>query len=268
MTVLVALTIPVMILMVVLVANVGQMVFEKIRLQNTVDTIAMAAATVQAVGLNEIADLNWEMQNEHRKIKKILNSSKWYSKKETRNALNFFYNGRNGVLDHIYRYQNDANKDYAEYAWEIAQKVKDDNLPDTLLERLKENFELAEFERHFEEVSFRYYKKNCLRSSCRNRQVLLWSDPDDPRYYDLHDGRRYRLRKRELLQRAHADIPERLEKKSIAYVDYELHQPAKKFYLGSRIFELMPALTARAAAKPNGGHIMDCNPAYRAELFR
>jgi len=43
---------------VILLGDMSQLVFEKIKLQQTVDEAALAAANIQAIGLNEIADLN------------------------------------------------------------------------------------------------------------------------------------------------------------------------------------------------------------------
>ncbi len=43
--------------------NVGQLVHDRILVQTAADMAALSAANVQAVGLNEIADLNWECQD-------------------------------------------------------------------------------------------------------------------------------------------------------------------------------------------------------------
>ncbi|MDM8555198.1 Tad domain-containing protein [Desulfococcaceae bacterium HSG7] len=268
MTVLVGLILPILILMVILVANIGQLVFEKIRLQNTVDMCALAGATVQSAGLNEIADLNWEMQNEHRNIMTILLTQIWYNKMEADRAIRFFYNGYNGVLDHIYRYQMDANKDYALYAWDIAQKVKDENLPDSTLVRKKINTQLASFKIHKNTVSYTYYTSDCPWPYCVPVPTQWWMRPDDPRYYAPHKGNYILPQKRIAPMPGFDSLPERIEKTSQASVIYELHQPSKEFSMGKKLFKPMPALTAYAAAKPAGGHTLNCDPSYRAELFK
>ncbi len=269
MTILVTLMIPILMLMVILVANIGQLVFEKIRLQNTVDMCALAAATVQSVGLNEIADLNWEMENESKKIEIILGNQIWYNKMEAEQAIGFFYNHtKTGVLNHIYRYQMNANKDYAIYAWDIAQKVKHDNLPGSTLERKKINHQLASFEILYKDVSYTHYTSDCPSPYCPSVPTQWWMNPDSPRYADPHIGNYIIAQKRIAPMTEFESIPEKIKKTSQASVIYELHQPSKEFSLGKRLFKPMPALTARAAAKPAGGYIEKCDPSYRAELFK
>ena len=118
-TVLVALLIPVMLIMVMLIANIGQLVFEKIRLQNVADASLIAGLTVQSAGLNEIADLNYELELEYEKLKKILKGGTWYDESQGRKAIAFYER----VFDNIRRYQDDANIQFAEWAKIITEKV-------------------------------------------------------------------------------------------------------------------------------------------------
>jgi len=269
MTVLIALILPILILMVILIANIGQLVFEKIRLQNTVDICVLAAATVQSAGLNEIADLNWEMQNEHKKISRILSSGIWYNKTEADRTIGFFYNhSQTGVLNHIYRYQMVANRDYALSAWKIAQIVRKKNLPDSTLVRKKINHQLASFQILEKPVSYQYYTADCTSPYCPPVPTQWWFPPDDPRYFMPHKGN-YTLPQKRIGPVSRIDsLPERIEKTSQASVIYELRQPSKEFSMGKKLFKPMPALTAFAAAKPAGGHTLNCDPSYRAELFK
>ena len=269
-TVLVALLIPIMFLMVMLVADIGQLVFEKIRLQNTVDACALAAATVQSVGLNEIADLNNDLAQEHKKLKAILDSKggRWYSRGEAEKARDFFYNGKDGVLDHIYRYQKTANTTYAVLADKIVQEVKDDNLPGSELKWENEHNFLTTYEEHYKTVSFKYYDKMCSPSPlsliyCSQKPVVMWSDPDDPRFIGYHDGRQYRLRRRKTIRNSSYDVMEILMKTNITYAHIKLTQRSKNFALGSSLFGRVPKLTASAEAKPVGGNIYGGKPYYR-----
>lgn len=265
MTVLVTLMVPLFVLMIILVANIGQLIFEKIRLQNTVDMCALAAATVQSIGMNEIADLNWEIRNEHHKLKEILRKGVWYDKEEAEEARRFFYNGSTGVLDYIMRYQEAANRYYAERTWDFALNVRDHNLPDATLEDLNPKDKLTELEPITKTLSYHYYDESC--SSCDKKTTYKWSDPDDPRYENRHNGKKKRKKKRKREKRGETEeIPELVKKVDFVYVQYKLSQPAKEFSLGRSLFKPMPPLTAIAEAKPNKGDTENCRPIYRARL--
>lgn len=265
MTVLVSLMVPIFALMIILVANIGQLIFEKIRLQNTVDMCALAGATVQSVGMNEIADLNQEMFIEHHKLEGLLESGVWYDKGEAGEAVDFFYNGSTGVLDYINRYQEEANHYYAQKTWEFALKVKDQNLPKATLEDLNEQDKLTELEPITRTLSYHYYDKSC--SSCDKKTTYKWSDPDDPRYEDRHDGKKESKKRRKRRKKGETqEIPELVKKVDRVYVYYKLSQPAKEFSLGKSLFKAMPELTAKAEAKPNEGHTENRQPYYQARL--
>ncbi|MEZ4568676.1 MAG: pilus assembly protein TadG-related protein, partial [Desulfobacterales bacterium] len=109
----VAFLLPVMLLMLMMIVNINQLVFTKIKLQNTVDACALSAAAVQAAGLNEIADLTGEMAYESAKAQWFLSSGTWHNFSFAVSARNFFYNSKSGVLDHIRRYQKEANAYFA-----------------------------------------------------------------------------------------------------------------------------------------------------------
>lgn len=61
-TIFLALSMMVLVLFLAFMVNVGQMVHDRILTQVVADACALSAANVQAVGLNEVADLNWECQ--------------------------------------------------------------------------------------------------------------------------------------------------------------------------------------------------------------
>lgn len=72
-------SLPVMFTLIILTINIGQMIFDRIRLQTTVDACALAGAARQATGLNEIADLNVSAEMEFRNAKKNLEGQSWAS---------------------------------------------------------------------------------------------------------------------------------------------------------------------------------------------
>lgn len=263
-TVLLALLIPVMLLMVMLIADIGQLVFEKIRLQNTVDACALGAATVQSVGLNEIADLNRDLVLEHRKLKGILEQGIWYSESQGKRALHFFYNGSAGVLDYIHRYQKQANAIYAHLAYDIAEKVKDDNLPYSVLTWQNPHDHLTTYKKHYKARSFLYYNVTC---DCPFTPVLTWFNPDDPRFIGEHDGSRLIPWRRQIIRRSISHVLERTEKTNLTYAHLTLYQHPKGLILASSIFGYMPELTASACAKPAGGHIYNGEPYYRPVMI-
>ncbi|NCC25001.1 MAG: hypothetical protein EOM25_07355 [Deltaproteobacteria bacterium] len=59
-TVFLALSMMVFICFLAFMVDVGQLVHDKILTQNAADMIALSGANVQAAGMNELADLNWE----------------------------------------------------------------------------------------------------------------------------------------------------------------------------------------------------------------
>lgn len=75
----VLIAIPVMMVLVVLIIDIGQMVFARIRLQTTVDACALAAASRQSTGLNEITDLNNASVEEYQNAKKNIEGAHWAS---------------------------------------------------------------------------------------------------------------------------------------------------------------------------------------------
>ena len=61
-SVLVALTAIVFITFLVFLADIGRVIHDKIVTQGVADSAVLAAANIQAIGMNEIADLNAEIQ--------------------------------------------------------------------------------------------------------------------------------------------------------------------------------------------------------------
>jgi len=265
-TVLIAFLLPIMLLMLVLVVNINHLVFQKIRLQNIVDACALSAAVVQAAGLNEIADLNRDMMAESRKIARILADGAWHNYSQARNAKNFFSNGGSGVLDWIYKYQMEANRYYAAEADNTARQVKDKNLPRAFLRARHNTSGLARFKTRKYSYFFVYYSATDT-SKAPPTPTRRWRNPDNPRYAGSHNGVYYLPAKRTLPLPDSFEVPYKLEKRSTTIADYEIMLPAHDFPLANPLFGGVPALWARATAKPAGGYISSGVPEYRALLI-
>ena len=262
-TIMVAFLLPVMLLMLMMIVNINQLVFTKIKLQNTVDACALSAAAVQAAGLNEIADLNGEMAFESAKAQWILSSGTWHNFRHAMAAGRFFYS-KNGVLDYIRRYQKEANAYFAGKAEIVAEDVRRRNFPETFLTARHNTLQLGALKEKHIQVPFSYYSASYSKGDPKSTK--RWSDPDDPRYADGHDGRWWGLAKRTLPLFDTLTLLEKVQKNSPTYVDYELVLPPHPFLLADQIFGGMPELRARAAARPAGGHIFREMPTYGAVL--
>lgn len=265
-TVLIAFLLPIMILMLALVVNINHLVFQKIRLQNVVDACALSAAAVQAAGLNEIADLNRDMMTESRKIRRILAGGVWHSYSQARNAKNFFSNGSSGVIDWIYKYQREANQYYASQAHRVAIRVKDNNLPRAFLYPRHDTSRLAEFRTKKDTCFFIYYSAPDP-SDAPPTPTRRWRKPDNPKYAGSHNGVYYLPGKRTLPLPDFFEVPYKLQKRSTTLADYEIMLPTHDFPLANALFHGVPALHARASAKPAGGYISNGDPKYRALLI-
>jgi hypothetical protein len=263
-TIMVAFLLPVMLLMLMMIVNINQLVFTKIKLQNTVDACALSAAAVQAAGLNEIADLNGEMAYESAKAQWFLSRGTWHNFSFAVSARNFFYNSKNGVLDYIRRYQKDANAYFAAKAEAIAEDVRRRNFPESFLTARHDTRRLTALKEKFTKVPFAFYTASYTKGS--SKTTKRWSYPDNPRYADNHDGRRWGQAKRKLPISSELPILEKVRKNSSTYVDYELTLPPHAFLVADQIFGGMPELRARAAARPAGGHIFREEPIYGAVL--
>ena len=274
-TVMIALLLPVLFLMMAMIVNVSQLVYTKIRLQTTVDACALSAAAVQAAGLNEIADLNWEMENEFKKIKNFLSpkSGTWYSYGEALQAKNFFYNGSNGVIDHIKKYQLRSNQIFADDAEKTAQHVKKKNFPQSILRPSHPSHDTKKLTVLIEppraRVSFKYFRRSFSKGS--PVRTIKWSDPpppDSPKHSGSHDGRYASYSKRTSRTTGKFSILKKIRKTTPTFVNYELFLRPQPFWVADTIFGQTPPLIAKAAARPAGGDVYRQQPFYRAVLAR
>jgi len=264
-TVTIALLLPIMLLMVALIVDINQLIFSKIKLQNTVDACALSAAAVQAAGLNEIADLNGEMVREYNILSQILKKDIWWDRGQALSACDFFYNGGNGVIDYLRRYQEQSNFDYALQADMVARHVKDLNLPQSKLIS-KRTGPLTTLNEIRETMEFTYYSEDDPESPPGS--MLEWQKPGTPRFADDRDGAISVDDTRVMPLPDLFSMPERVFKASPTYVDYELLLPAGNLLLAGEILGGFPVLRAKATAKPAGGHIKKGRPGYTAVLIK
>ncbi len=273
-SVLIAFLIPVMCLMVVLVASIGQLIYAKIRLQITANTCALAAASVQAAGLNEIADLNYDYKMELKNLETIMkkNTTIWHDDKEALQCIDFY----NDVLKNIFQYQQSANRLYGKSAMlkNLANTIKQINLPESRLEQLyvPGGGGLAVFSStKTKKINYDYYDSHC--ENCMVEAYYWEKDPHARNAYGPDpDGSENHLAHRKEVESDHYKAYERLEKSSsMTYVAVELALDIEGLVLGSRVFDtaiaVNPTITARAAAKPAGGNIFECRPEYRPVLI-
>jgi hypothetical protein len=275
-TVLVVFLLPTMLLMLMLVSNVSQAVYEKVRLQNTVDACALAAATVQAVGLNEIADLNFELTLELVKLKAFLLSTIWYSQADAQGCVNFFQK----VFDAIHDYQDKANSDYARNALRIAEKVKNDNLPAATLKSVNPRDEkLITYTTGSEFLTYTYRIYNCcpcspINCSCNCCGILptqLWVDAlaQPAKYTGRHDGRvSSPICGTTMVGNGSVTTSITKDREPMAYAAFKLTQPAHEFKFAGGIFGKLDELTAYAGAKPAGGTIALGQPSYKPVMVK
>lgn len=271
-TVLVVFLLPIMVIMMLLLANVGQAVFEKLRLQNTADAAALSAASVQAAGLNEIADLNFAWELEYFKMLRIiLPPTFWDSYNDGNSCYNYFKD----VFKEINKYQDDANEEYAEDALEIAEKVVEANLPSASIESVNpEDDKLMEYSDGDEMTVFFLYRicmccscgVGCACSCCPTWPTVMWNDSTaGSKKFDLpHDGRLPKPNTGILLPGFPGTVKVKIRKEDspTTYSAFKVTQPEKDFIFAGSLFGKLEELTAYAAAKPTGGDIYNMEPNY------
>ena len=90
-TVLLALSMMVLICFLAFMVNVGQLVHDRILTQNVADMVALSAANIQAAGMNELADLNWEYRELQQDFDKYLGEgSPFASRGDVENLVEYF----------------------------------------------------------------------------------------------------------------------------------------------------------------------------------
>ncbi|WP_153306625.1 Tad domain-containing protein [Desulfogranum japonicum] len=122
-SVLVALTAVVLVALLAFVANIGQVIHDKMLTQAVADAVALSAANVQAVGLNEIADLNAEIQLLNDDLDEDLRDGSDIGFLASQGMKTFWYYYRQ--ILYARDLQDEANTEFAKMAREAGQKVLD-----------------------------------------------------------------------------------------------------------------------------------------------
>jgi len=279
-TVMTALLMPTLVLMIMLVMNIGQLVFEKIRIQNVADAVAYSAAAVQAAGLNEIADLNKSAMKEYFKLLKILAKSlskPFKTLNDGQNTVKFYKK----VFDYIREYQDDANKDYARKAMNIARKVKKANLDeqgvkDVTLRSLNPKSsldspgKLMEYSKKTGYVGYLYWSPvPCVPKPCQ-RSATKWNDAmaGNAKYEGKHDGTMTTQVNSVAQLPGFGTVKYKISKKNspTTYSAFELSWAPHDLALGPEIFGRTEKMKAYAAAMPTGGKVVDGKPKYTVVL--
>ncbi len=255
---------PVMLMMIVLIADIGQLIFERIRLQETVDASALAAANIQSIGMNEIADLNRDALLEYQKFTTIMTSGIWNDSGQANAAVQFYAR----VFDAIHRYQDQANRIFAREAHNYAREYVQKNLPGAELSIVGNSSvnQLISYQTEQLPVTWIYYASGC--SHCGS-PVLYWRPPDNPAVIGAHDGRIFAGNARTAPVPGFKSQKVRRIKRTppVTYAAYALKQRPKGFILGNRLFEaIIPEMVAYSSAKPTRGHIYNMDPSYRPIL--
>lgn len=282
-TVFVALMLPILALMIFLVVNIGQLVFEKIRLQNTADACALSAAAAQSAGLNEIAELNfWSTTyviNLVRTVMAMTSASPWQSQGTADSAVNFY----KGVFEAIRDYQDKANKDYAKSALDIAKAVKKENLDkrgitgvtiESINPRASFNNpkNLMEYKTSKESVSYTTMTATAIPPFCILYTVTTWNDASagDKKHIGPYLGWMITASCVAGISTGTAQYDYKISKKSkpMTYSAFKLTQEAKDFVIAGSVFGRMDKMTAYAAAMPTGGNVENGKPQYKPVLVR
>ena len=121
-TVLIALTMAVLMAFLALMVDVGQLVHDRILVQSVADMAALSAANVQATGLNELADLQWEYERVEDDLKEALNmgQDEYFSSQSEATNLVKYYTKLMGFID---EWQDLANTSFAVNAKKVAENI-------------------------------------------------------------------------------------------------------------------------------------------------
>ncbi len=281
-TVFVALLLPTLMVMIFLAINIGQLVFEKIRLQNVADACALSAAAAQAAGLNEIAEVNFWSQDYVFPIAKAVmawsESMPWKSKSKAKSAVRYY----KGVFRALREYQDDANTYYAKKAMQIAKAVKKANYDDIGIKSVRltplnprsslENpGKLLKYKTHRETVRYAYVGASD-HHPCAISAALTWSDlmagPKD--HFCTHMGALPVVICGKHHEHDSTEFEYKISKKSspMTYAAFKLTQESKDFVLAESIFGKMKKMEAYAAAMPTKGNVEKGKPDYVAVLVR
>jgi len=269
-TVLISLMLPIMVLLILFVANSGQLIYEKIRLKNTCDAVALGAANVQSIAGNEIGDLNKERETEFRKLRKHVGRNLWFSLWDAKRVVKYFKK----CISNLRKYQDESNTYYAKKSLEIANHIKELNQPKNSHWDLKPDKEDNEvFEYKEAKKKHVYYAYGALIRGIDPTLIVAskWSNSKAGRteVTGAHNGVRYFPMTYDTILFGRSSIDVKVKKtEKIVDAGFTLTQEPKKFMFASNLFGDMPELKAYAKAKPAGGNIYDGKATYKPVLVK
>ncbi len=255
------------------VANISQLMFEKTRLQNVADAAALAGATMQSFGLNEIADLNYEIRDQYIKLVTILSTkSPWHSLSHAKNAIRFFQ----GEFDYLRDLQDKDNKKYARWTVRACEKTIEANTPENRKGRWESEIKMTPARNKLTELSqrkkspviFAWVQFFCTPYYCPSVSTHMWSDAmAAPKHnYGQHDGSFPAMKTGIVLPGGGSVDLWREKEGTETAVKVTLTQRPVKFMMSSSVFGRLPQLKAHAKAKPTKGNIGAMRPVYEPRL--
>ena len=259
----------VMAIMTVLAANVGQLVFDKLRLQQTVDQATLGAANIQAIGLNEIADLNRAAREEYQNALAVLSPVPWFSSGAARVEVEYFKR----IFFWLDYYREDANRRFANLAVEYANATVAENLPDLYHQGLLEVAPIAgsslanliEYEKIPFTVPYSYYTswcKYCFTIAAFNG----YQSPANRVSWDRRQLSRYLSGINRTAPAPGVYVPDVLWTKitpPVTYAAYSITQRREEYAVGgSTLADFYPELKVYASAKPSQGELFTGFPSY------
>jgi hypothetical protein len=266
--------------MMMLVMDIGQLVFEKIRLQNVADACAYSAATVQAAGLNEIADLNLSAELEYGKLLVILAKTAgapFTDQTSGQNTVKFYEK----IFKNIRGYQDKANSEYARKALDVAKRVKKADLDELGVKDVSmrsinpkssesQPGKLMEYRKESGPYGYLYWLPIVIPPVPQN--ATSWNDAmaGDASYEGGHDGSMTTTVVSIAPSAASGSVKYKISKKSspTTYSAFELKHAPHELILASSIFGRTKDLVAYSAAMPTGGDVEWSLPYYKPVLVR
>ena len=254
----------------IIIADLGQLIFEKTRLQNSADAAALSAATVQSAGLNEIADLNYEIHDQLGKLRQIMANPlvPWSSMFQSNKAINFFKH----EFVYLRGKQDSYNRKYARWAKDVGQKTIKSNQPANRSWSWNVNAStpLTSFSIPTDSPVLYYWFLPGSPEKAPPLPTMTWLDRRAyPREQAAaHDGRYYPPGVRPGYPIPGINTIRTWRKKvgATTKVEVSITQAPADFISAPKIIGKLPKLTARAVAKPTGGNIGSYKAEYRPML--
>ncbi len=261
----IAFFLPAMFLLFAIMIDIGQLVNDRIMMQNAADAGAISGAVVQAIGLNEIADLNYEIDLEYKNLRCQLKKCgiPWLSRSHAMRLVNHY---RYRIFRRIRMMQERANRFFARMANHVGEvttilnaavnlnKIAAESVQASILRN-----ELARFSIFTQQVSWVHYTAWCeeclvpvLVYNGTKCSMITWSP-------------------RTLPMPGMATVKTRLIKEHFPVTSYAvkaIRSRRRVFMAGREIGIEIPELVTYAAGKPIFGHIFNMRPEYLAKLVR